>query len=145
MSPGRRESEWLVIRRCLAIIQRAQRGPAGRDELIEAVLAQEGPEAYGETKGDALRRRLENDLQRIRENLMVDLRFDHQAGGYAIRDTWLPLLDLPDDELASFDVVVASVHLGLRQEREKMTARVVAAMRNPHVDIIAHPTGRLWG
>ncbi len=54
-------------------------------------------------------------------------------------------LDLPDDELARFDVVVASVHLGLRQERDKMTARIVAAMRNPHVDIIAHPTGRLLG
>jgi len=54
-------------------------------------------------------------------------------------------LDLPDDELARFDVVVASVHLGLRQEREKMTERIVAAMRNPHVDIIAHPTGRLLG
>jgi len=54
-------------------------------------------------------------------------------------------LDLPDDELARFDVVVASVHLGLRQERERMTGRIVAAMRNPHVDIIGHPTGRLLG
>lgn len=54
-------------------------------------------------------------------------------------------LDLPDDELARFDVVVASVHLGLRQERERMTERIIAAMRNPHVDIIGHPTGRLLG
>jgi len=54
-------------------------------------------------------------------------------------------LDLPDDVLAQFDVVVASVHLGLSQDEEKMTKRFIAAMRNPHVDIIAHPTGRLLG
>jgi DNA polymerase (family 10) len=54
-------------------------------------------------------------------------------------------LDLPDEVLARFDVVVASVHLGLRQDREKMTERMIAAMGNPHVDIIAHPTGRLLG
>ena len=54
-------------------------------------------------------------------------------------------LDLPDDVLAQFDVVVASVHLGLGQDEEKMTGRFIVAMRNPHVDIIAHPTGRLLG
>jgi DNA polymerase (family 10) len=54
-------------------------------------------------------------------------------------------LDLPDDVLEQFDVVVASVHLGLRQERERMTERIVTAMRSPHVDVIAHPTGRLLG
>jgi predicted DNA-binding transcriptional regulator YafY len=99
MSRGKRESHWLVIRRCLAIIQRAQRGPASRDELIQAVLTQEGREAYGETEGQTLYRRLEKDRRRIRENLMVDLFFDRQAGGYVIRDTWRPLLDLPDEDL----------------------------------------------
>ena len=54
-------------------------------------------------------------------------------------------LDLPDDVLAQFDLVVASVHLGLRQDKARMTERIVNAMRNPHVDIIAHPTGRLLG
>jgi DNA polymerase (family 10) len=54
-------------------------------------------------------------------------------------------LDLPDDVLAQFDVVVASVHSGLRQDREKMTGRMIAAMRSPHVDIMGHPTGRLLG
>jgi hypothetical protein len=99
MPRGKRESEWLVIRRCLAIIQRAQRGPASRDELIESVLTREGPEAYGEAKAQALYRRLENDLLRIRQNLAVDLYFDRQADSYVIRDTWLPLLDLPDEDL----------------------------------------------
>ncbi|GBD10026.1 DNA polymerase/3'-5' exonuclease PolX [Candidatus Thermoflexus japonica] len=54
-------------------------------------------------------------------------------------------LDYPDEVLAALDLVVASVHTGLRQEREKVTARFLAAIRHPHVHIIAHPTGRLLG
>jgi DNA polymerase (family 10) len=54
-------------------------------------------------------------------------------------------LDLPDDALADLDLVVAAVHTGLRQDRNQVTARVLAAIRHPHVDIIAHPTGRLIG
>jgi len=54
-------------------------------------------------------------------------------------------LDLPDDALAELDLVVAAVHTGLRQDREQITARTLAAIRHPHVDIIAHPTGRLIG
>jgi predicted DNA-binding transcriptional regulator YafY len=99
MSRGTRESHWLVARRCLAIIARAQRGPARREELIRAVLAQEGPEAYGMAAGKALHLRLEKDLGRIRDRLGVDLYFDRRAGDYVIRDTWRPLLDLPDEDL----------------------------------------------
>jgi DNA polymerase (family 10) len=54
-------------------------------------------------------------------------------------------LDFPDDVLAKLDLVVAAVHSGLRQDREKYTGRILAAIRNPHVDVIAHPTGRLIG
>ncbi|MCX7682912.1 MAG: DNA polymerase/3'-5' exonuclease PolX [Anaerolineae bacterium] len=54
-------------------------------------------------------------------------------------------LDLPDEELAGLELVVAAIHSGLRGERERLTARMLAAIRNPHVDIIAHPTGRLIG
>jgi predicted DNA-binding transcriptional regulator YafY len=101
MSRGRRESQWLVIRRCLAIICRAQRGPASREELIQAVLLQEGPTAYGEAEGEARQSRFENDLGRIRDKLRVDLYFDRREDGYVIRDAWLPLLDLPDEDLAT--------------------------------------------
>jgi DNA polymerase (family 10) len=52
-------------------------------------------------------------------------------------------LDYPDEFLASLDLVVASLHTSLRQPREKVTERVINAIRNPHVDIIGHPTGRL--
>ena len=54
-------------------------------------------------------------------------------------------LDLPDAVLAQLDIVVASIHSGFRQDRQRMTQRIIAAMRNPHVDIIGHPTGILLG
>ena len=54
-------------------------------------------------------------------------------------------LDLPDAVLEGLDLVVASLHSGLRGSRETVTARLERAMRNPHVDIIAHPSGRLVG
>ncbi len=54
-------------------------------------------------------------------------------------------LDLPDDVLAELDVVIASLHSGLRQPKDEITARVVRAMQNPHVDIIGHPLGRILG
>lgn len=52
-------------------------------------------------------------------------------------------LDYPDEFLASLDLVLASLHTSLRQPREKVTQRVLNAIRNPNVDIIGHPTGRL--
>jgi putative hydrolase len=51
-------------------------------------------------------------------------------------------LDQEDELLAQLDVVVASVHSKLRMEREAMTARMVAAVANPHTDILGHCTGR---
>lgn len=52
-------------------------------------------------------------------------------------------LDYDDAVLASLDIVIASLHTSLRQPREQVTARLLNAIRNPHVDIIGHPTGRL--
>lgn len=54
-------------------------------------------------------------------------------------------LGLPDDVLAELDVVVASIHSGLRQDRDTITERCLRAVRNQHVDILGHPTGRLIG
>jgi putative hydrolase len=52
-------------------------------------------------------------------------------------------LDQSAELLARLDVVVASVHSGLRQPSEQMTRRMVTAIANPHVDILGHCTGRL--
>jgi DNA polymerase (family 10) len=54
-------------------------------------------------------------------------------------------LDLPDSTLAQLDIVVAAVHSFFDLPRDAQTKRVIRAMRNPHVSIIAHPTGRLIG
>ena len=51
-------------------------------------------------------------------------------------------LDYPDALLARFDIVVASLHVGRRQPRKQLMERYLAALRSPHVDIIAHPSGR---
>lgn len=54
-------------------------------------------------------------------------------------------LDFSDEVLSICDLVIASVHSGFRQPEEKMTARIINAMENPHVDLFAHPSGRLIG
>ena len=52
-------------------------------------------------------------------------------------------LDFADEVLAELDFVVASVHTGLRQDRETLTRRTLAAINNPYVHLIGHPSGRL--
>ncbi len=52
-------------------------------------------------------------------------------------------LDYPDDVLAELDFVTAALHTGLNQSREQVTRRALAAIDNPHVHMLAHPTGRL--
>ncbi len=52
-------------------------------------------------------------------------------------------LDLPDEVLAQADWVVASIHFGQNQPRQRITERAIGALRNPYVSALAHPTGRL--
>ena len=52
-------------------------------------------------------------------------------------------LDFEDDVLARLDFVIASLHVSLNQPREQVMGRIMNALQNPHVDMIAHPTGRL--
>lgn len=54
-------------------------------------------------------------------------------------------LDYPDEILKEMDIVIAAVHLGLKQPKEKINKRLRKACDNKYVQIIAHPTGRLWG
>ncbi len=69
---------------------------------------------------------------RILKGTEVDIRSDGR-------------LDLPDDALAGLDIVVASIHSGFKQPQEQVTRRILSAIRNPCVSVIAHPTGRLIG
>lgn len=79
---------------------------------------------------DAINKRLRGF--RLIAGIEVDIRSDGN-------------MDLPDEILKKMDIVVASIHSGFRQTREQITKRLVSAMRNPYVSIIAHPTGRLIG
>ncbi|MDI6728851.1 MAG: DNA polymerase/3'-5' exonuclease PolX [Thermodesulfovibrionales bacterium] len=69
---------------------------------------------------------------RIIHGIEVDIRSDGS-------------LDISDDVLKELDIVVASIHSGFKQPRKQLTYRLVSAMKNPYVSIIAHPTGRLIG
>lgn len=52
-------------------------------------------------------------------------------------------IDLPEEVLKQFDLVIAGLHSGFKQPKEKITERLISAIKNPWVDIISHPTGRL--
>jgi len=54
-------------------------------------------------------------------------------------------LDLDDEVLSEADWVIAVLHYGLKQPREQIMQRLLSAIRNPHVDVIGHPSGRLLG
>lgn len=54
-------------------------------------------------------------------------------------------LDYPDEVLVLFDVVIAAVHGNFNQSSNQMTERILRAIDNPYVNIIAHPTARLIG
>lgn len=69
---------------------------------------------------------------RVLSGVEVDIRSDGR-------------LDLSDETLEKVDVVIAAVHSAMNQPAERMTARVIKAMENPNVDIIAHPTCRILG
>lgn len=52
-------------------------------------------------------------------------------------------LDIRDEVLANLDYVIAGVHSAMKMPRDKMTQRIINAIKNPNVDIISHPTGRI--
>ena len=54
-------------------------------------------------------------------------------------------LDYKDKILARLDIVIAAIHTGFKQDRERLTQRIMKAMENKYVHIIAHPTARLMG
>ena len=54
-------------------------------------------------------------------------------------------VDYEPEVLARFDYCIASLHSGWNEDAETVTARLLAAMDNPYVDIIGHPTGRILG
>jgi len=91
------------------------------------------------------------DERRLRDQIALIDETNRTLGGFRIlKGVEVDIrgdgtLDLPDGVLGELDIVVASIHSGFRQSREKITARLLSAVRNPLVGVIAHPTGRLLG
>lgn len=54
-------------------------------------------------------------------------------------------MDFPDRLLEKLDIVLGAVHTGFKQDKKILTKRITTAMKNPHVDVIVHPSGRLIG
>ncbi|HSR48039.1 MAG TPA: DNA polymerase/3'-5' exonuclease PolX [Anaerolineales bacterium] len=82
------------------------------------------------------------EIDRVQRRLGNELRLLHGAEVEILADG---TLDFDDTVLAGLDVVIAAIHLSLRQPREMMMTRLLNAIRNPHVDVVGHPTGRMIG
>jgi len=54
-------------------------------------------------------------------------------------------IDYKDEVLKEFDIAVAAIHSGFKQSKEQLSRRIIKACKNKYVNVIAHPTGRLWG
>lgn len=84
----------------------------------------------------------QEEVRRINDEMGDDLQVLHGVEMDILEDGGM---DYPDDILAQLDWVVASLHFGLTQDRDTVTQRLLNAIRNPHVDVIGHPTARLIG
>lgn len=80
------------------------------------------------------------EIEKVRKKLGPDFLLLH---GIEVEIKADGRLDLPDETLAWLDIVVASLHVSIRQPRAQATQRILNAIHNPHVDIIGHPTNRL--
>ena len=79
-------------------------------------------------------RRLNQKLKGFR--ILCGMEVDIRADGS---------IDMPDHMLAELDCVVGAIHSSFNQSEERITKRIIKAIENPHIDIIAHPTSRLIG
>jgi DNA polymerase (family X) len=114
---------------------------AARDRGREWMVLTDHSPSLGVTRGLTLDRIVEQKTEIDRLNAeLAPFRILHGTEMEIRADG---SLDYPDELLAVFDLVVASVHTARTQPSEQLTARTLAAIENPHVDVIAHPTGRI--
>ncbi|OPY34860.1 MAG: hypothetical protein A4E32_00013 [Methanomassiliicoccales archaeon PtaU1.Bin124] len=93
-----------------------------------------GLDADGLRKNIAEAKRLSEQLAPFRVLIGTEVEIDEKGG-----------LDYPNELLAELDYVIAAVHSRFKMEEAEMTERLVTAMSNEHVTILAHPTGRILG
>lgn len=123
----------------LSILEMAK---AAKDRGLRAIVIADHSQSLGIANGLTVERLREQaaEIREADERMGSDFRVLHGTEMEIKADG---TLDFPDDVLAELDIVVASLHVSLRQPGDQVTARVLAAIENPHVDIIGHPTGRL--
>jgi len=119
----------------------AEYAAAGTELGYEYLLVSDHTATLGVTHGldaDGVKAQTK-EIEQVNRNdgcqLLAGIEVDIMADG---------TLGLPDRVLADLDLVVASVHSGLHQEKDVMTRRILTAVSNEHVDILGHPTGRMF-
>jgi DNA polymerase (family 10) len=112
---------------------------AARDAGLEYIAITDHSKALAMANGLDEQRAIEH-AARIRAldghagvRLLAGIECDIRADGS---------LDLADECLAALDIVIASVHSAFTMDRQQMTDRLLRAIEHPHVDVLAHPTGR---
>lgn len=120
----------------------------GRDTLEAMVAAAQGRgyEYHSISDHSPSRGRFGVSPERMREQRGIIERLRRTHSTYTLCSTECDILpdgslDYPEETLAQFDLVVASVHDAFDQSREAMTARLIRACENPYVTVIGHPTG----
>ena len=114
---------------------------AARDLGHEYIVLTDHSPSLGVARGLAPERVEEQRAEIARVN--VDLAPFRVLHGTELEIRADATLDYPDELLARFDVVIASIHTGRGQAAEQLTRRALAAIESPHVDVLAHPSGRV--
>ena len=89
------------------------------------------------------------DAERLRQQMLEIRQLNQRIGGIRIfSGIEVDIradgsLDMPEELLAELDIVTAAVHSAMGQGQEQMTRRIIRAIENPNVDVLAHPTCRL--
>ncbi len=113
-----------------------------RERGLEYIVITDHSQSLGVANGLSVERlwAQREEIQRVQADFGDSLRIYH---GVELEIRADGTLDYPDEVLAALDVVIASLHTALRQDRATITARLLNAIHNPHVDIIGHPRGQL--
>jgi DNA polymerase (family 10) len=114
---------------------------AARDAGREYIVLTDHSPALGITRG--LQPELVDEQRREIERLNAELAPFRILHGTELEIRADATLDYPDELLARFDVVIASIHTGRAQPMEQLTRRALAAVEHPHVDVLAHPSGKI--
>jgi DNA polymerase (family X) len=114
---------------------------AARDRGLEWMVLTDHSPSLGITRG-LVPERVERQRQEI-ARLNAELAPFRILHGTELEIRADATLDYPDELLARFDLVIASIHTGRNQPADQLTRRALAAIEHPHVDVLAHPSGRV--